>query len=202
MSLRSNVGVTLAPGGVLAGFPGGKLVVIATNNGAEIWEATVALPKGATELERVADITSAPVVQDREVCAVAFQGRVSCFELASGNAMWSRDISSISGLDMDGRAVYVSSENGAVLAFDRSTGASLWKQDKLLNRGLSRPIVQGNNVAVGDFQGYVHVLRTEDGAFAGRIQTDGSAIAAEPRHIPGGLLVQTRNGGLHALSAE
>ena len=46
------------------------------------WEGNVATPKGATELERIADITSLPVVDERQVCAVAFQGRVACFDRA------------------------------------------------------------------------------------------------------------------------
>jgi outer membrane protein assembly factor BamB len=48
LSLRSNVGVVSAGKVTLAGFPGGKLVAIANNNGAAVWEVTVALPKGAT----------------------------------------------------------------------------------------------------------------------------------------------------------
>ncbi len=202
LSLRSSVGVAMAPGSVLAGFPGGKLVSIAVSNGAAQWEATVALPKGATELERVADITSSAAVFERQVCAVAFQGRVSCFELSSGNALWSRDVSSITGLDMDGKAVYVSDEKGAVLAFDRNSGASLWKQDKLANRSLSRPVALSRAVAVADYQGYLHLLNLDDGAFVGRLQTDGSAISAEPQRIAGGFLVQTNHGGLYAISAE
>jgi len=46
LSLRSNVGVLLAGKVTLAGFPGGKLLAIANNNGAAVWEVTVALPKG------------------------------------------------------------------------------------------------------------------------------------------------------------
>ena len=202
LSLRSNVGVVLTSSGVLAGFPGGKLVAIATNNGAAQWEATVALPKGATELERVADITSSPVVFEHQVCAVAFQGRVSCFDLTSGNALWSRDVSSISGLDIDGKAVYVSSDKGSVLAFDRNSGTSLWKQDKLSNRELSRPIVISKVVAVADLQGYIHLLSQDDGSFVGRLQTDGSKISAEPQRIAGGFLVQTHGGGLYAISSD
>jgi outer membrane protein assembly factor BamB len=202
LSLRSNVGVTVAGKVALAGFPGGKLVAIALNNGAAVWEATVALPKGATELERVSDVTSAPVVATREVCAVAYQGRVACFDLASGNHLWSRDMSSAAGLDMDARNVYVSDDKGAVHALDRVNGATVWKQDKLFMRQLSRPIALGNHVAVGDYQGVVHLLRRETGAFAARYNTDSSGIAAEPQRVERGFLLQTRNGGLYALSVN
>ncbi len=202
LSLRSNVGVTVAGKVALAGFPGGKLVAIALNNGAAMWEATVALPKGATELERVSDVTSAPVVAGREVCAAAYQGRVACFDLASGNHLWSRDMSSAAGIDVDARNIYVTDDKGAVHALDRANGATVWKQDKLFMRQVSRPIALGSHVAVGDFQGVVHLLRRENGAFAARHNTDSSGIAAEPQRIERGFLMQTRNGGLYALTVN
>jgi outer membrane protein assembly factor BamB len=202
LSLRSNVGVVLAGKVTLAGFPGGKLVAIANNNGAAVWEVTVALPKGATELERVADVTSSPVVSGSTVCATAFQGRVACFDSNSGNTIWSRDMSSSAGLDLDSRYVYVADDKGAVHALDAKSGASIWKQDKLALRGLSRPLALGSHVAIADYQGVVHLMRREDGAFAARAITDGSAVRAEPVRFGGGLLVQTANGGLYALEAR
>ncbi len=202
LSLRSNVGVVMAGRVTLAGFPGGKLLAIANNNGAAVWEVTVALPKGSTELERVADVTSLPVPSGNTVCAAAFQGRVACFDAASGNTLWSRDMSSSAGLDVDSRHVYVTDDKGAVHALDRSSGASIWKQDKLAQRGLTRPLALGSHVAVADFQGVVHLLRREDGAFAARTTTDGSAVRAEPVRFGRGLMVQTVNGGLYALEVR
>lgn len=198
LSLRSSVGVTIADKAVLAGFPGGKLVAISSANGAALWEANVALPRGSTELERVADITSNPAVQGREVCAAAYQGRVACFDLASGNTIWARDMSSSAGVAVDNLFVYVTDDKGAVHAFDRTNGASIWKQDKLFMRGVSRPLATGDFVAVGDVGGVVHLLRREDGTFAARFTTD-SAIGADPQPHGGEFIVQTRNGGLYAL---
>ena len=199
LALRSSVGVVAAGKVTLAGFPGGKLVAIANNNGAAVWEVTVALPKGSTELERVADVTSLPVVSGSTVCAAAFQGRVACFDSNSGNTLWSRDMSSSAGLDIDSRHVYVTDDKSAVHALDRNSGSSVWKQDKLANRSLSRPLALGDQVAVADYQGVVHLLSRVDGSFAARATTDGSAVRAEPIRFGDGLLVQTANGGLHAL---
>jgi outer membrane protein assembly factor BamB len=203
LSLRSNVGVVTAGKVTLAGFPGGKLVAIANNNGAVVWEVTVALPKGATELERVADVTSSPVISGSTVCAAAFQGRAACFDSNSGNTIWSRDMSSSAGLDIDNRYVYVTDDKGAVHALDRNSGASIWKQDKLSLRGVSRPLaLGGGRIAVADYQGVVHLLRQEDGAFAARATTDGGAIRAEPVRMGADMLVQTANGGLFVLEAR
>jgi len=204
LSLRSNVGVLLAGPVVLAGFPGGKLVAVSSANGAALWEVAVAQPKGATEIERIADIASLPVINGREVCAVAYQGRVACYDTSNGNQLWAHEMSASAGLDIDAKAVYVSDDSGAIYALDRTNGASLWKQNKLLRRSLSRPLALGQYVAVADYQGVVHLLRREDGAFAARITTDGSAIAADPQRSGGAgrFVVQTRSGGLYALSAR
>ena len=206
LSLRSNVGVVLVPGrAVLAGYPGGKLVALALNNGVALWEVAVVQPKGATELERIADLASLPVLDGLEVCAVAYQGRVACYDIGNGSQVWSREISSIAGMDIDAKTVYVSDAKGAVHALDRVNGASLWKQDKLMSRSISRPLVLGKYLALGDYQGIVHLLRSDDGSFAARIDTDGSAIAADPQRsgrAETDFVVQTQNGGLYALSAR
>lgn len=204
LSLRVGSDMAAAPGVVLAGFSGGKLAAISLANGAAVWEVTVAIPKGATELERVADVISAPAVNGKDVCAVAYQGRVACFDTSATQARWAKDMSSFSGLDASTRAVFVSDDRGIVFAYDRRTGASLWKQDKLLNRGLSRPLAVGNNLlVVGDAQGYLHLLKQEDGSLVGRFKTDGEAISAPPQLIEGNqVLIQTRGGSLYALALE
>ena len=202
LTVRTPVGVVLYRGGVFAGFPGGRLVALALNNGSVGWETAVALPKGATELERVVDVSSPPAIDGSQCCAVAFQGRAACFDLLKGTPLWARDISSIAGLAMDSRNVYVSDDKSAVVAFEKTNGASQWKQDKLFGRHISGPIVVGRYVAVGDFQGYVHFMLREDGSFAARIATDGSAIAAQPVAIDDGIVVQTRNGGIFAITIQ
>jgi len=204
LALRSNAGVALTDKALYAGFPGGKLVAIALNNGAALWEATVSLPRGATELERIADIASDPVVDGQTVCAVAYQGRVACFDAGNGSQRWAREVSSTAGLDIGSRSVYVTDDKGAVHAFERDNGASLWKQDKLFMRSVSRPLAMGRRVAVADYQGVVHLLAEEDGAFVARYNTDGTAIAAAPRRLEPGdsFVVQTKNGALQALTVR
>lgn len=203
LSLRSHAGLVVERGAVFAGFAGGRLVAIALANGTIGWEAVVALPRGTTELERVADIASLPVIERDQVCAVAFQGRVACFDLMRGATLWARDMSSIAGMAADSRYVYITDDKDALNALDKSTGASIWKQDKLAGRGVSGPLALGRYVVVGDYQGYVHVLSREDGSFAARIATDGSAIGAPPAALTAdSFVVQTRNGGVFAFTVQ
>lgn len=203
LALRSYAGIVVHRGAVFAGFPGGRLVAISLETGNVGWEAVVALPKGATELERVTDVTSFPVVDGTQICAVAFQGRIACFDLIRGETLWARDASSIAGMALDARNAYITDDRSAVQALDRSRGASVWKQDKLNGRWVSAPLAMGRHIIVGDFQGYVHVLSREDGAFVARLATDGSAIQVPPVALDlTTFLVQTRNGGVYAISVQ
>lgn len=203
LSVRSHAGMVIFRDRVFAGFPGGRLVAVMLGNGSVGWESVVALPRGATELERVADITSLPVVDERQACAVAFQGRIACFDVRSGSSIWARDLSSIAGMAADARNFYVTDDRNAVVALDRGNGASVWKQDRLTGRGVSGPLAFGRFVVVGDFEGHVHFLSREDGSFAARIATDGSAIGAPPVALDlSSFVVQTRNGGVFAITVQ
>ena len=203
LSVRSFAGVTVERGAVFAGFPGGRLVAIALANGNVGWESVVALPRGATELERVTDVAGTPVVDGGQVCAVAYQGRVGCFDAQRGDTLWARDASSIAGMGLDSRAVYITDDRSAVLALERRNGASLWKQDRLNGRWASAPLAIGRYVVVGDFEGQVHVLSREDGSFVARVATDGSAIQVPPVALDlSTFLVQTRNGGVYAINVQ
>jgi outer membrane protein assembly factor BamB len=198
--VRSPAGITIVGDTAYAGFAGGKLAAIALSNGGVRWESTVAIPKGATELERVTDVVGEPVVQGREVCAAAYQGRVACFEAANGRQTWARELSSLTGVDLDARYAFVSDDRGGVHALDRSSGRPVWKQDKLGYRQLSQPGGAGSVVAVGDFEGYVHFLSRDSGAFVARYDSRGGPVRAAPVSLPSSLLIQTQDGTLVALA--
>ncbi|MES2106248.1 MAG: outer membrane protein assembly factor BamB [Pseudomonadota bacterium] len=200
--LRTVPGIAIADQLVIVALPGGRMAALSTNNGGLRWEAAVGDPKGATELERVADVSGTPVVVGREVCAVAYQGRVGCFDLVSGAVRWAKNLSSEVGVSVDERFVFAADDQGGVSAFSRGAGASEWKNDKLAHRRLSAPISFGRAVAVGDSFGYVHFLSREDGSFIGRINTDGSQIVAAPLVAGSDLIVQTKSGAVVALAAE
>ncbi|SFN23041.1 outer membrane protein assembly factor BamB [Formivibrio citricus] len=186
---------------VYYGQAGGKLVVLSLREGRVLWEAAVAQPRGASEVERVADVVAAPVVDGSMVCAVAYQGRLSCFNTQSGSLVWSREVSSWNGLFMDNKAVYVTDDKGYVVAYERSSGRNLWRQEKLYGRGVSGPAVIGRNLMVGDQAGYLHVLNTEDGSFVARHATRGAVVAA-PQVVNGQWLVQTQKGVISLLGTK
>ena len=202
LSVRNQAGGVLARGAIFLGVAGGKLLAIDLEKGILGWEGTVAQPKGATELERIADVTSLPAISAVAVCAAAYQGRVACFEPNRGTFLWSRDIPSKDGILLDNRYLYITDDKGAVHALDNATGASVWKQDKLVTRSPSGPQVIGDYLAVVDYQGYVHLLDRNDGSLVGRIATDGSGATGQPVAVNDSILVQTRKGALFSIAAR
>ena len=203
LTLRSSAGVVVDGGAVYAGFAGGKLIAVRADNGKLLWEASVAQPKGVTEIERIADITSLPVVDGPLVYAVAYQGRIAAVDRATGRVIWNRDISSLSGLSAEDARIFVSHAAGSVYALDYTTGKTFWRQGTLKNRHLTAPVPMGAWVAVGDIEGYVHFLSREDGAFSARVKTDTSEILPQMALINSNtLLAQSRDGGVYAIQIK
>jgi len=202
LTIRSTAGGATARGGLFTGTAGGRLLAIDVVTGNIAWDATVASPKGATELERIADITSLPYVDERQACAVAYQGRVACFDVIRGSLLWSRDVSSLAGLAGDGRNLYITDDKGAVQALDKASGASIWKQDVLAARRIGGPQLVGDYVGVVDVEGYLHLLSRSDGAYAGRLATDGKAATAQPMLLAGSGLWLSDGGNLYSVTAR
>jgi outer membrane protein assembly factor BamB len=193
--LRSDAGVLAVGGDVVAGYPNGKLIALDLDDGKLTWEATVALPRGATDLERITDVAGMPMIDGPRVCGAAFQGKVTCFDIQTRNIIWTRDVSSARSLVADAKNIYIVDVSSNVLALSKDAGASVWKQEKLVYRRLTRPLQFEGHIVVGDVQGYVHVLAPEDGALIGRVATDGSAVLSITPTLSG-LVVQTEKGSV------
>jgi outer membrane protein assembly factor BamB len=191
--LRTEAGVLAEGRDVVAGYPNGKLVALDIEDGKLTWEATVSASRGATELERIADVAGLPLIDGNNVCAVAYQGKIACFDIQTRTVIWSRDLSSARSLASDAKNIYAVDDTGRVHALDKKTGASVWTQDKLKYRKLTSPAVVNGSIVVGDGFGYLHVLSPDDGRLIGRLATDGSAVSGL-LPTPDGLLMQTDKG--------
>jgi outer membrane protein assembly factor BamB len=187
LTLRGVASPVIAGNAAICGFDNGRVLSVATRNGEVFWEQLVSPARGRTELERIVDIDSAVKISGQDIFVAGFQGRVAMLALDSGQAWWSREVSSHRGLDVDDERVYISNAEGEVLALRRRSGVDLWKQSGLRMRRLSAPAVIGKHVAVADFEGYVHWLDVETGAFVARSKTGGRI--SNPPVVVGDLVV-------------
>ncbi len=194
--VRNHAAVEIHLGTVYAGLAAGRLVALNLATGVVKWETVISQPRGNTELERISDITSTPVIDADQVCAIAFQGRLACFNLAQGNLLWSRELSSDQGMVLWQKYLYVTGIDGSILALDKNSGSSIWKNEQMKLRRVTAPGVFGDYLAVGDYEGYLHILRREDGRLVARSKTDASPVQSAPVPLGEGLFIQTHKGGL------
>ena len=198
--LRGVSGITVGRGGALVGLPGGKLLALSLADGSVVWEATISVSKGATELERVNDVVGAPIVGFQDVCTASYQGKTTCLEVARGQTIWSKDEAAIGPIFADGNKLFVTDEKGDVVALNRLSGTTAWRNESLEGRYLSPPAVTTDYVIAGDAEGIVHFLSRADGIESGRVATGGVAITQPPLVIGDNLvLVRNREGKVFAV---
>lgn len=202
LSLRGTSTPVIAGDRVITGFAAGRLVAVQLADGKLLWELPVGQPQGRNEIERLIDVDASPLVVGDMLYAASYQGKLIAVNLQSGSIVWSRDVSIYSGLAADAANVYVSDDKDQVWAFDRRSGASVWKQDRLRGRALSAPAVVAGYVAVGDFEGYMHWLSPEDGRFVARRQIGSSPIRAPAVVAKDTLYVASHSGVVAALQLK
>jgi outer membrane protein assembly factor BamB len=202
LSLRGTSTPAFSGDAVVAGFDSGRMVSLALSTGQLLWESRVAVARGRSELERLVDIDSDPVVSGGEIYVVSFQGQVASLDVLGGELLWQRDMSSHAGLAVQGQSVYLTDEQSQVWALDRDSGASLWRHDELQRRALTQPAAVADAVLVGDFEGYLHVLDASDGRLLARTRVDGDGIATAPLVVDDLIVVYGRGGSLSVLRLE
>lgn len=179
LTLRGTATPRIIERNVVAGFADGKLVAVDLNSGNVSWEARIAIPQGRSEIERIVDIDGNFAVQGNELYVASYQGRLVALETSAGRKIWQRNVSSVSGVSLGFGNVYVADEDGTLSAFLRSGQGVRWQNIDLGYRGLSRPTPVSSYVAVGDFEGYVHLFSQVDGRIVGRTRADGDGIRAD-----------------------
>jgi outer membrane protein assembly factor BamB len=200
LGLRGSSSPVISGDKAICGLSGGKLVAIELASGFPVWETTITLPAGRTELERVVDILGDPLLLSGQVFVGTYQGEVAALYESSGQVAWRRKVSSYNGLATDGAVLYLTDDQGLVWAIDSRDGAALWKQDALRGRKLSGPAAFGGLVVAGDFEGYLHWLSPQDGSLVARTRVGSAPIRAQPVALGGTLYVLGDDGDLAALS--
>ena len=201
LTVRGSGPVTIGPGIVFVGNDNGNMTALSATDGGVLWSIPVAEPDGRSELERMADVDGAVVIDNTMLYATSYKNHTIAIDGPSGQIAWDRENGGPRGLGLSNSAVVVTDPVGKVWALDKNSGASLWQQDGLAHRNTSAPAVQGDYAVVGDLEGVVHWLRLNDGAFAARAQI-GGPITGQPVVSDGVVVVQTTEGQLAAFALQ
>ncbi len=200
LTLRGNSSPLLAGKElVFTGFDSGKVAAVGVQHGRLLWEANATVPRGRSDLERLVDIDGNMLLIGRVLYVVTYQGRIVAIDALEGDILWAEKMSSYAGMSADERNLYITDSDSNVWAVDRVSGKRLWKQDKLAYRILTAPVSVGDNVLVGDYEGYVHILSSDGGELIGREKIDGSGFHVQPQVDGDTVFIYGNSGTLHAL---
>ncbi|MFJ4141513.1 outer membrane protein assembly factor BamB [Pseudomonas sp. NPDC089734] len=186
----------------VAGLSTGKVIALDISNGVPIWEQRIAIPQGRSELDRVVDIDGGLLLSGGTLYVASYQGRVAGLDLESGRVLWQRDASSYSGVAQGFGSVYVTLASGTVEGIDERSSSALWSNESLARRQLGAPEVFSSYVAVGDLEGYLHLLSQVDGRFVGRERIDSDGLRARPLVVGDMIYVFGNSGKLEALTIK
>lgn len=200
LTLRGSSAPIVVGTTVIAGFDNGRLLAISLADGSELWQAILTPPSGRSDLDRLSDIDGAMAAVGQDVYATGYHGRVASLAVESGQVLWAREISGLSGVAADWNNVYLIGEEGELLALLRRNGDDIWRQDALIRREPTAPVAFGPAVVVGDFEGYVHFFNNFDGRPVARVRVGKGMISNAPVVIGGRLFVQSESGTLAAFT--
>ncbi len=198
LTVRGNAPVVAGPGVLFIGNDDGSVAALGMQDGRTVWDQMVANGEGRTELERMSDVDGAPVLEGNTLFVSSFKNQTMAIEGPTGRPLWARDHGGAGGVALTSGNVFVTDNKGGVFGLDKASGSAMWSQTGLARRSLTGPVVQGDYVVVGDYKGYLHWLRTDNGEFAGRAKSGGDALLAQPVVADGILLVQNVDGKLTA----
>lgn len=198
LTIRGAASPLLVGSTVVAGFDNGRLLAVDAGTGDIVWDSMLALPTGRSDLARLSDIDGALAVVGQDIYAAGYQGRIAGLAAESGQVLWSRELSTQSGLAADWNSLYTSRDGGEIVALARGTGADSWRNDSLLRREPTLPVPFHTTVVVGDFEGYLHFFSNIDGDPVARVRFGRNAITSNPVVVASRLYVQSDNGSVAA----
>lgn len=198
LTLRFSTQPLIVNGVVYGGFAGGSVVAVDAATGKEQWRKQIAKPSGNNPVANLANVGGVMAFAAGDLYAATYQGRLAALVGSDGEVLWSRKLSSYTGVTLDAVHVYASDAAGRVHAYDLVTGVPDWTNDKLGYRRLSAAVPFGDTVAVGDRFGWLHFLARKNGHYLARVKVSDGAIRMPPVVTGDRLIVLADDGTLAA----
>ena len=200
LTVRGNDSPVLGPGYVFVGNDDGTVSALSASDGRTVWDQAIGQSEGRTELDRMSDVDGAPVLEGTTLYATSFKNQTMAIDAPSGRPMWASDHGGAGRIGVGSDRLVITDPTGIVFGLDKTGGSALWQQPGLARRSLTGAAVQGEYAVVGDYDGYVHWLKLDNGEFAARSRVGGKALRAAPVVADGIVLVQNIDGELTAFS--
>lgn len=186
---------------VLIGFSDGKLDALEIDTGRLMWQKSIAYATGSSDVERLVDIDSDPIVQGNIAYLASYQGYIGALSLSDGQFLWRKPGSVYKNMVLSANNLFLTDSNDVIWSLNKHTGQVNWKQTALKARGLTEPVLVGDDLVVGDKTGYLHFIGSQTGELIARSQLP-SGVSMSPSVAGRNLYVLTDNGMLNQISVS
>lgn len=201
LSVRGKSAPAAAYGVAIVGSDGGRISAVVLAQGQIAWQQYISQIRGATEIDRLHDVNMRPVIDTHSgaIFAIAYNGDLVAMDMRSSQILWKRDLGSVNDIIVANDILYLVDQNDRVLAVRKNDGVTLWTQDALLHRNLTAPAIYDGYLVVGDGEGYLHWLDSQDGQFVAQNKVDSSGLRSRPVIASDKLLIQAKDGTVYLI---
>jgi outer membrane protein assembly factor BamB len=200
LSLRGESAPATAFGAAIVGGDNGRVSAVLMQQGQLIWQQRISQPTGVTEIDRLNDVDTTPVIVGNVVYTLGYNGNLTALDLRSGQVAWKREMGSVNDFIVDAGRIYLVDQNDRVVAMNTEGGTNLWSNSELLHRNLTAPALYNGYLVVGDAEGYLHWINITDGRFVAQQKVDGSGFLSAPIVAGDKLVIQARGGKVYAFT--
>lgn len=200
LSLRGNSTPIIAHGAAILGDDNGRVNAYYIKDGQLIWQQRISQPSGSTEIAKLNDVDSTPVVEGNLVYSAGYNGNIVALDLSNGQIVWRKQLGTTHSFAVDSNRLFVVDQDDNIQAISKNGGEVLWKQSDFLHRQLTDPVIYQNYIVVGDFEGYLYWLNINNGELTAKTQVSSSGLLSKPLVVDNKLIIQAKNGDIYAFT--
>ena len=175
LSIRGASSPLLYEDKVFVGFEEGKIVAYNALNGDITWQTQLPAIETETIIDRLNDIDGSMIIEDSILYAISYQGSIAAIDTYSGQILWSRQASSINGIDIFDNNIIFIDDDGILWCLAKFSGKPAWKQEKFYKRLVGSPIYFNSYIIANGIENFLHVFDYRDGKTVGRLNMSNSA---------------------------
>lgn len=179
---------------IIVGQSNGKINILLQENGSIANQIVVGQAYGSNALQRMADVSSTPVLNDHSLYSISYNGNFIEYDFNQHAIVNKLGYSSALDLALDDDHIIIVDDQGHIYAISRANNEQLWVNTALSYRNVTAPVIYGSYVVVGDLEGYLYFIDLNDGAIKTMIELDNSAVYTTPI-VDGNLLYAVSSDG-------